>query len=178
MVKFHPYTGSNKTLGKCLGESVTKNLCFDVVPNSSCIYMDNYFTSIPLMDNLSNNGLYYVGTIRSDRIEKAPLQDLKKAQRGACCFVEDKENNISLVRWNDNNQVTLVTNLKDKNLFEMGSCKQWKRNERKRADVPQPNLIKLYNKKMGGVDLFDKMRGLYHQFEKMVLAIFLILSEW
>ena len=54
--------------------------------------------------------------------------------------------------------MTLVTNLKDKNLFEMGSCK---RKERKRADVPQPNLIKLYNKKMRGVDLFDKMRGLY-----------------
>ena len=161
MVKFHPYTGSSKTLGKSLGESVTENLCFDFVPNGSCIYMDNYFTSIPLMDNLSKNELYCVGTIRSDRIKKAPLQDLKKAQRGACCSVEDKENNISLVRWNDNNQVTLVTNLKDKNLFEMGSCKQWKRKERKRADVPQPNLIKLYNKKMGGVDLFDKMRGLY-----------------
>ena len=100
------------------------------------------------MDNLSKNGLYCVGTIRSDRIEKAPLQGLKKAQRGACCSVEDKENNTSLVRWNDNNQVTLVTNLKDKNLFEMGSCKRWKRKERKRADVPQPNLIKLYNKKM------------------------------
>ena len=161
MVKFHPYTGSNKTLGKSLGESVTENLCFDFVPNSSCIYMDNYFTSIPLMNNLSKNGLYYVGTIRSDRIEKAPLQDLKKAQRGACCSVEDKENNISLVRLNDNNQVTLVTNLKDKNLFEMGSCKRWKRKERKRANVPQPNLNQLYNKKMGGVDLFDKMRGLY-----------------
>ena len=131
------------------------------MPNGSCIYMDNYFTSIPLIENLSKNGLYCVGTIKSDKIKKAPLQDLKKAQRGACCSVEDKENNNSLVSWNDNNQVTLVTNLKDKNPFEMGSCKRWKRKERKRADVPQPNLIKLYNKKMGGVDLFDKMRGLY-----------------
>ena len=63
--------------------------------------------------------------------------------------------------WNDNNQVTLVTNLKDKNLFEMGSCKRGKRKERKRADVPQPNLISSIIKKMGGVDLFDIMRGLY-----------------
>ena len=102
-----------------------------------------------------------MGTIKSDRIEKAPLQYLKKAQRGACCSVEDKENNISLVTWNDKNQVTLVTNLKDKNLFEMVSWKRWKKKQRKRAEVPQPNLIKLYNKKMGGVDLFDIMRGLY-----------------
>ena len=37
MVKFHPCTGSNKTLGKSLGESVTENIGFDFVPNSSCI---------------------------------------------------------------------------------------------------------------------------------------------
>ena len=66
-------------MGKSLDESVTENLCFDFVPNGLCIYMDNYFTSIPLIDNLSKNGLYRVGTIRSDRIEKDPLQDLKKA---------------------------------------------------------------------------------------------------
>ena len=65
------------------------------------------------------------------------------------------------MRWNDNNQVTLTTNLKDNVLFEVGNCKRWKRKERKRADVSQPNLTKLYNKKMGGVDLFDKLKGLY-----------------
>ena len=37
MVKFYPYTGSYKTLGKSSGESVTKNLCSDFVPNGSCI---------------------------------------------------------------------------------------------------------------------------------------------
>ena len=98
MIKFHLHTGSNKTLGKSLVESVTENLCFDFVPNGSCIYMDNYFTSIPLMDNLSKNRLYCVGTIRSNRIEKASLQDLKKAQKKVCCSVEDKEHNISLLR--------------------------------------------------------------------------------
>ena len=113
------------------------------------------------MDTLSNEDLFCVGTIRSDRIENAPLKDVKKTERGTCSSVEDKQNNSSLVRWNDNNQVNLITNLKNNVLFEVGNCKRWKRKERKRADVPQPNLIKLYNKKMGGVDLFDKLRGLY-----------------
>ena len=102
---------------------------------------------LSLMDTLSSEDLCCVRIIRSDRIENAPLKDVKKAERGTCTSVEDKQNNISLVRWNDNNQVTLITNLKDNVLFEVGNCKRWKRKERKRADVPQANLIKLYNKK-------------------------------
>ena len=53
--------------------------------------MDNYFTSLSLLDTLSNQGLYCVGTIRSDRSEKAPLEDPKKTQRGACYSVTTKE---------------------------------------------------------------------------------------
>ena len=155
MIKIQPYTGGNKIEGKTVGESVTENLCLGFVLKGSCIFMDNYFTSLSLMDTLSSEDLFCVGTIRSDRIENAPLKDVRKAERGTCSSVDDKQNNISLVRWNDNNQVTLITNLKDNVLFEVGNCKGWKRKERKRADVPQPNLIKLYNKKMGGVDLFD-----------------------
>ena len=154
MIKFEPYTGGNKIEGKTIGESVTENLCLGFISKGSCIFMDNYFTSLSLMDTPSSEDLFCVGTIGSDRIENAPSKDVKKAERGTCSSVEDKLNNISLVRWNDNNQVTLITTLKDNVLFEVGNCKLCKRKERERADVPQPNLIKLYNKKMGGVDLF------------------------
>ena len=123
--------------------------------------MDNYFTSLPLMNTSSNNGLFCVGTIRNDRTEKAPLQDISKAERGTYCAVEDKENGIRLLRWHDNSQVNLVTNSKDEKGFHVGSCKRWKKSERNRVSVPQPNIVKLYNKQMGGVDLFDKMRGHY-----------------
>ena len=123
--------------------------------------MDYYFTSLSLKDTLSSEDLFCVGTIRSDRIENARIKDVKKAERGTCSSVEDRQNNISLVKWNDNNQVTLITNLKDNVLFEVKNCKRWKMKERKRTYVPQPNLIKLYNKKMGGINLFDKLRVLY-----------------
>ena len=125
LIKFHPYTGCDRTAGK------PENLCVDFVPEGSCIFMDSYFTSLSLLDTLSNQGLYCVETIRSDRTEKAPLEDLKKTQRGACCSVQDEKNNIRLVRWNDNNQVTLITTLRDSKLFEIGSCKRWKRKEKK-----------------------------------------------
>jgi len=45
-------------------------------------------------------------------------------------------------------------------LFEVGKCNHWKRRE-SFGGVTQPNLIKLYNEKMGNVDLFDKLTALY-----------------
>ena len=86
LVKFYPYTGArDKIAGKTLGSSATEKLCLQFVPVGSCIHMDNYFTSLPLMNTLSNNGLFCVGTIGKDRTEKAPLQDISKAERGTCC---------------------------------------------------------------------------------------------
>ena len=77
LVKFYPYTGAgDKVAGKTLGSSVPEKLCLQFVPVGLCIYMDNYFTSLFLINSLSNNGLFCVGTIRNDRTEKAPLQDI------------------------------------------------------------------------------------------------------
>ena len=51
-----------------------------------------------------------------------------------------------------------MTNIKNNDAFLVGTCNRWKKSERKKMAVLQPNLIKLYNQKMGGVDFFDKMR--------------------
>ena len=161
LVKFFPYTGSDKILGKPVGVSVTEKLCIGFIPQGSCIYMDNYFTSLSLMDTLTQENSFAIGTIRSDRVEKAPLQDLRKSSRGSFCSLQESQGNILLVRWNDNSQVTLITNLRTDDVFQVGSCKRWKRSERKQVTVPQPHVVKLYNKNMGGVDLFDKLRGYY-----------------
>ena len=161
LVKFFPYTGSDKILGKPVGVSVTEKLCIGFIPQGSCIYMDNYFTSLSLMDTLTQENLFAIGTIRSDRVEKAPLQDLRKSSRGSFCSLQESQGNILLVRWNDNSQVTLITNLRTDDVFQVGSCKRWKRSERKQVTVPQPHVVKLYNKNMCGVDLFDKLRGHY-----------------
>ena len=55
-------------------------------------------------------------------MEKAP-KDISKAEQATCCAVEYKENGITLLRWHDNSQVNLVTNLKDEKAFHVDSCK-------------------------------------------------------
>ena len=49
------------------------------------------------MEILSQENLYAIGTIRNDGIEKAPLQDLKKSDRGSFCSVTESKSEITLV---------------------------------------------------------------------------------
>lgn len=103
-----------------------------------------------------------IGTIRSDRVEKAPLKDLKKEQRGSTHVLQQVDKSTCLIRWHDNSQVTIGTNVDiDQICLTKGQCKRWSKKEKAYIQVDQPSLVNLYNQGMGGVDLFDKLRGLY-----------------
>lgn len=84
LIKCSVYTGAgNKCEGKSLGSSVIEKLCLIFLNDDSIIFIDNYITSLPLLQILSEHKMFAVGTIRSDRMEKAPLKDLKKYKRGS-----------------------------------------------------------------------------------------------
>ena len=54
------------------------------------VFIDNYFTGLNLLDQLSAMGVGATGTIRQDRTCKAPLpqkKDMKKQERGTTATV-------------------------------------------------------------------------------------------
>lgn len=163
LLRFNPYCGSgDKIEGKTLGSSVTEKLCLNYLPAGSTVFLDNYFNSLVLLHTLRAHNINCIGTIRADRVEKAPLKELKKIERGSSHAIKDISNDICLIRWHDNNQVTIATNLQDETvILSKGTCKRWSKKERGYIQIDQPTLIDLYNQGMGGVDMFDKMRGLY-----------------
>ena len=55
-------------------------------------------------------------------------------------------------------------------------CRRWSKQEKKYVQVKQPNVIKEYNSKMGGVDLADRMISYYRmgsRTKKWTIRIFL-----
>lgn len=119
---FEPYQGSNaqgfekyRELG--LGASVVLRFA-DVLQNRSKeapfhIFCDNFFTSVLLLNHLAERGLKCTGTLRENRISKCPLKHskvFKKEPRGAYDYCLEKNTNIILCKWNDNNVVTIASN--------------------------------------------------------------------
>ena len=85
------------------------------VPNSNYhVVMDNFFTSPSLLRLLKGNGMAATGTVRANRTENAPLQevgDMKKEIRGSFDVVSDNKSNVILVRWKDNKVVAVASTL-------------------------------------------------------------------
>jgi hypothetical protein len=62
-------------------------------------------------------------------------------------------------RWNDNAVVTLAWNHQTR--IPMGTAKWYTRHNKKRIDIPEPSIIRSYNKGMSGVDVLDRLLSSY-----------------
>ncbi|KAJ4433637.1 hypothetical protein ANN_15947 [Periplaneta americana] len=74
--------------------------------------MNNFLTSYKLAVMMKEKDFFVTGTVRENRIEKCPLKpssEMKKKKRGAMDKCLDTNNNIGIVRWNDNKVVAVVT---------------------------------------------------------------------
>lgn len=128
--------------------------CIDV-PTNHVIFMDNFFTSHALLQELKERGFRATGTVREARLKKCPLQDSKelaRQSRGTFDFLCDGD--VLAVKWNDNKCVCVATNYDD--IHPTATATRYSQKERKRVPVPQPRVIQQYNKHMGGVDLLDR----------------------
>lgn len=77
------------------------------------LFFDNFFTSIPLLDELRVRGFQATGTIRENRVSKCPLPAnnvFKKMERGSLNFKSTRAENIVVCKWNDNSVVTVASN--------------------------------------------------------------------
>lgn len=109
---------------------------------------------------MSSLGICVSGTIRDGRTEKSPLTPIavmKKESRGTTDYRFSSNGNIMLVRWKDNNVVTIGTNY-DSN--EVGTCSRFVKGEGS-VQVSQPKVAQHYNKFMGGVDKMDQLVAVY-----------------
>lgn len=122
--------------------------------------MNIFFTSIPLLTEIKSLGHDATGTIRGNRVENAPLKDpkdMKKMKRGSYNQTTDVSSDITLVRYNDNNIVTVAST--ECGVQSIGKVKRWC--DKQKKEVDQPRCFINYNKYMGGVDRLDQNVGCY-----------------
>ena len=85
-------------------EQLVLYLCEGMLNQNKIIYMDNYYTTIKLGKYFSNNKTGLIGTIRKNRIKLDKNSQMPEKQ-GEYSFFIDKEQDMTLVIYNDNSLV-------------------------------------------------------------------------
>lgn len=145
--------------------NVIVRLCRDIVPNvNHKIYYDNYFSSLPLIAYLAGKGIQSVCTIRQNRLKNFNSKTEKQMKTKGRGSMEEKSvtlgsTDIRTVQWFDNKIVTLASSYCGTD--PVRKVKRFFKSENTRKEIECPDIVRIYNKHMGGVDLQDSLLGLY-----------------
>lgn len=73
------------------------------------LYFDNYFSSYTLLRELISKNIYAACTVRINRFQNPPFLVDKKEERGHSQEICNKEEDVVLVKWKDNQSVVLAS---------------------------------------------------------------------
>lgn len=157
------FTSEETNLG--VGAKMVLALCKSIKNPACVVYFDNYFTSLELVYLLRENyGIFSLGTVRKNRLRDGNTllmsdETMKKKGRGSSCQIVCNDTKLAIVKWYDNKAVTLVSSYVDSH--PMNKIKRFSKNHQSRIDFDCPQIVKHYNRHMGGVDLADMLISLY-----------------
>ena len=124
------------------------------------MYFDNLFTSYSLLRHLGDKNMRATGTVRDNRISNCPLLTVAETSKRDKGFYDYRsDGTVIFCRWKDNAAFTIGSNFERMN--PVGKAKRWSKRERKYATIPQLALVNIYNQRMGGMDILDKLLGSY-----------------
>lgn len=168
LVNFEIYQGKNPRInpvletkfGKCVAPLL--EMIHAMPPELKalpyCFYFDNLFTGIPILSYLKHLGYDATGTIRERRVPRnCPLpknDQVKKMPRGTHYSKTISKLGISITKWMDNSVVCVASTIFGAN--PVGIAKRYSRETFTHITVSRPNVLKEYNKAMGGTDRMDQ----------------------
>ncbi|XP_062583974.1 piggyBac transposable element-derived protein 4-like [Saccostrea cucullata] len=154
--KFQVYTGKENNQEKGLTHRVVMDLCHHYFGSNLCVYMDNFYTSPELLNDLHIRGIMACGTVRVNRkgLPKHLLPSKVGLQKHE--FKVAQKDNLTYCVWQDTKPVTVLSNFHDPT--HRG---QVSRRAAENRVVQVPLMLADYQKNMKGVDLCDQMVGYY-----------------
>ena len=135
------------------------------------LYMDNFYTSVPLFEDLERRGTLACGTVPSNRkglprdITDVHNEEIKGLKRGESVYRQ--KDTITCVDWKDSKMMYMLATTPVNpacNSEVERSVKEG--NKWQKTAVNQPSAISDYNQNMGGVDLSDQRVTTYARLMK------------
>jgi len=152
LLTFQIYSGKESQHERGLAHRVVTDLVVTHFANKNhIVYMDNFFTSLPLFDELLQHGIMACGTYRTNCAglpsDLTAKDTVKQLARGGVCM-RQKGNTTALV-WKDKKPVYVLSNAHQPTTETV----QRKNPDGSKIQVSCPNAVAAYNRHMGGVDL-------------------------
>ncbi|XP_063400067.1 piggyBac transposable element-derived protein 4-like [Mytilus trossulus] len=198
---FFVYLGKKRTnivdKSKGLAFTVVTTLCEKLYGQGFRLYVDSFYTTLRLANDLLTNKVYLIGAIRSNStamplVFKQSVGWSKLVSRGD--FRWHREGSFVFIQWKDCKTVTLMSPLHRGS--DVTSCFRTisNRSAWKRQNVKQPQVIHDYNVNMGGVDSSNQYLNKYssyirtqnhwwkvlffHCFDIMVVNFYIVFQEF
>ncbi|XP_064461758.1 piggyBac transposable element-derived protein 3-like [Ornithodoros turicata] len=156
--QFEIYTGRGKDTvpEHGLGERVVRSLTEALHNKHHHVFFDNFFTSVPLLTDLVEKGVYATGTIRANGKFLPELKSDKAMKRG------DVDQRVSargifVAKWKDKRCVTVASNAHGTEI----STVPRKSKDGSTETISFPQVVLDYNSHMGYVDKADMMKSIY-----------------
>ena len=165
--RFQVYLGKNRTNNelfrqKGLGFYVVWTLGEPYLDKHRHFFFDNFFSSVDLMQSLESRDTYACGTVRMNRRDFPA--DLKRMKLVRGEIRSRQRGNLVATMWKDKRVVTLLSTNTAPNPEILAV--QERVNGRRKRVVPdnamkKPEVVKVYNSGMNGVDVNDQYRSYY-----------------
>lgn len=151
------YAGKNQT-------TIKKSHCHDVVMRllngllfeGRVLFIDNYYTTVPLAEELLENSTFICGTVKINK-KFLPPQAKQKQKRGGIMSFENRSG-VKFLKWTDKRPVCMLTTSKNH---------QCKFVQGKNGKV-KPDAVFDYNIAKKGVDLSDQLPTYYSCLRKTI----------
>lgn len=161
---FFVYQGKNDstTAHNLTFSSVWDLLPFETLGRGYNLYVDNYYTSPALFEELYKKNIRCCGTIRTNRAgyPKTEVNNLsKKAERGDMRWI--RRGKLLFVKWKDTREVNMCSTVHEAFTGQTVTRRVKKDGVWSIKTVPVPSAVVDYNRFMGGVDLSDALIKYY-----------------
>ena len=154
LLHFEPYMGETyhkKTINGKTFETV-KRMTKPLFGTYACLYVDNYYTSVPLFCHLLKNKVYCIGTLRHRKGLPPQLRKHKPMVRGKHRVWQDESNRqLTCTLWQDTKLVSFLATCADP--CQVTTCTRRIGGSYKKINQPLASFK--YNKKFKAVDSFD-----------------------
>ena len=157
--EFDIYIGQKDAPELGLGKNIVLDFAKKLHGTRISVFADNYCSCPTLAALLLDGGINFIVVVRKHIKGLPSFKDNKKMQKGEsemfCC----KEENSMAVKWIDNKLVHVISCIINS---DMSSVERHVKGQKEKLRIRYPDLIKMYNKNMTGVDV-DIRYGTYNK---------------